>query len=275
MPRGLLGRHVPAVLAATLFLLPLLVMVSGSLRPAGLPPPQGVELLPADPTLESYRRLPELVPLWTWLVNSTIVVALAVPITVLVASWAAFGMRLLPRRWRRVAVVTTLAVLLIPVTAVWTTRFQVFEAADLVDTYGPLVAPAFAATTPFYVLVYLWSFTGVPDSQLQAGRLEGASSWQLWRKVAMPQARLATLAVAVLAFAVHWANFIDALLYIDSQSLYTLPLGLRLLQLLNPTDFPLLMAGAVIATVPPVAVFLLAQRLFLDDPLRRLRGGRT
>ena len=71
------------------------------------------------------------------------------------------------------------------------------------------------------------------------------------------------------------ANFIDALLYIDSQSLYTLPLGLRLLQPLNPTDFPLLMAGAVIATAPPVAVFLLAQRIFFDDPLRSLRGGRS
>jgi len=275
MPRGLLRRHLPAALVAAVFLLPLLVMASGSLRPVGLPPPQGVEVLPPGATFDSYRRLPELVPLWTWLANSTIVVALAVPITVLVASWAAFGMRLLSRRWRRAAVLVTLAVLLIPVTAVWTTRFEVFKAVGLVDTYGPLVAPAFAATTPFYVLVYLWSFTGVPDSQLEAGRLEGASSWQLWLRVAMPQARLATLAVAVLAFTVHWANFIDALLYIDSQSLYTLPLGLRLLQLLNPTDFPLLMAGAVIATVPPVAIFLLAQRHFLDDPLRSLRGGRT
>ena len=275
MPRGLVRRHLPAALVAAFFLLPLLVMVSGSLRPAGLPPPQGIEFVPHSPTLDSYRRLPELVPLWTWLRNSTVVVTLAVPITVLVASWAAFGMRLLPRQARRSAVLLTLAVLLVPVTAVWTTRFAVFESVGLVDTYGPLVAPAFAATTPFYVLVYLWSFTGLPDSQLEAGRLEGASSWQLWRRIAMPQAKLATVAVAVLAFTVHWANFIDALLYIDSQSLYTLPLGLRLLQLLNPTDFPLLMAGAVIATAPPVAVFLLAQRIFFDDPLRSLRGGRS
>lgn len=264
-----------AALVAGLFLLPLLVMVSGSLRPTGLPPASGVDLFPSDPTLEAYRRLPELVPLWEWLRNSTIVVAFAVPITVLVASWAAFGMRLLPRRARRVAVLVTLAVLLVPVTAVWTTRFQVFEALGLVDTFGALVAPAFAATTPFYVLIYLWSFTGIPDTQLEAGRLEGASAWRLWRAVAMPQARLATLAVAVLAFSVHWANFIDALLYIDSPSLYTLPLGLRLVQLLNPTDFPLLMAGAVIATLPPVAAFLFAQRIFLDDPLRSLRQGRT
>lgn len=275
MLRGLLHRHLPAALVAALFLLPLVLMVSGSLRPAGLPPPEGVELVPSAPTLDAYRRLPELVPLWTWLRNSTVVVALAVPLTVLVASWAGFGIRLLPTRFRRLAVLATLAVLLVPVTSVWTTRFELFRAVGAVDSYVPLVAPALAATTPFYVLVYVWSFTGMPDSQLEAGRLEGASAWRLWRGVAMPQAKLATLAVAVLAFTAHWANFIDALLYLDSQSLYTLPLGLRLLQLLNPTDWPLLMAGAVVATVPAVAVFLLAQRLFLDDPLRGLRGRRT
>jgi multiple sugar transport system permease protein len=96
----------------------------------------------------------------------------------------------------------------------------------------------------------------------------------MWWALAMPQAKPATLAVAVLAFTAHWANFIDPLLYLDSQSLYTLPIGLRTLQLLNPTDFPLLLAGAVIATLPPVLVFLLAQRRLLDDPLRRLREAR-
>ncbi len=275
MLRGLLHRHLPAVLAAALFLLPLLLMVSGSLRPVGLPPPTGLELVPPSPTLDSYRQLPQLVPLWTWVGNSAAVVAMAVPLTVLVASWAGFGIRLLPRRVRRLAVVASLAVLLVPVTAVWTTRFELFRLVGAIDTFVPLVAPALAATTPFYVLIYVWSFAGLPDTQLEAARLEGASPWRLWRSVAMPQVRPATLAVAVLAFTVHWANFIDALLYLDSQSRYTLPLGLRLLQLLNPTDWPLLMAGAVVATLPAVAVFLLAQRLFLDDPLRGLRGRRS
>lgn len=275
MVRHGLLRHVPAALVAAFFVLPLVFMLTGSLRPVGLAPPQGIELIPPSPTLDSYQRLPELVPLWTWVRNSFVVVALAVPLTILVASWAAFGIRLLPRRPRRIAIGLSALLLMVPVTAVWATRFEVFRTAGAVDTLVPLVAPALAATTPFFVLIYVWSFLGVPDSQLEAGRLEGASAWRLWRGVAMPQARTATLAVAVLAFAAHWSNFIDALLYIDSQALYTLPLGLRLLQLLNPTDWPLLMAGAVVATVPPVLVFLLAQRSLLDDPLRALRRPRS
>jgi multiple sugar transport system permease protein len=275
MSRSTALRHVPAAIAAVIFLLPLWFMISGSLRPVGLPPPAGIELLPASPTLDSYERLPRLIPLWVYLRNSALVTAVAVPLTVLVASWAGFGIRLLPRRGQRMAVIASLMVLMVPVTAVWATRFEVFRLAGIIDTYLPLIAPALAATTPFYVLIYAWSFGGVADSQIEAARLEGASPWRIWRSLAMPQVKTATLAVAVLAFAFHWGNFIDALLYLSSQQRFTLPLGMRFLQLLNPTDWPLLMAGAVIMTLPSVGVFLFAQRLFLDDPLRGLRGGRS
>ena len=270
-----LARHLPAALAAAVFLLPLWFMISGSLRPVGLPPPAGVELLPPAPTLEGYQRLTQLIPLLTYLRNSAIVAAVAVPLTVLVASLAGFGIRLLPPRGRRIAVAASLVILMVPVTAVWATRFEVFRLAGVIDTYIPLIAPALAATTPFYVLIYAWSFGGIRDTQLHAARLEGASNLRIWRSVAMPQAKTATLAVAVLAFAFHWANFIDALLYLSNQQLFTLPLGVRFLQLLNPTDWPLLMAGCVLMTLPAVAVFLFAQRLFLDDPLRGLRGARS
>jgi multiple sugar transport system permease protein len=164
-------RHLLPGAFALLFALPLLLMVTGSLRRAGLPPPTGIELLPAEPTLDSYRRLPQLLPVWTYLRNSTIVVAMAVPLTVLVASWAGFGMRLLPAPARRWAIGASLVVLMVPVTAVWATRFEVFRLLGAVDTFIPLVAPALMATTPFFALIYAWSFAGIPDSQLQAAKL--------------------------------------------------------------------------------------------------------
>lgn len=272
-----MGRHlVPAVVAAV-FVSPLWFMVVGSLRPTSLPPPRTLELVPTQPTLTAYARLPELMPLLTYLLNSAFVVAMAVPLTVLVASWTGFGLRLLAPRQRRVALLGLLVVLLVPVTAVWATRFEVFRLLGVVDTFVPLLAPAMLAVSPFLVLLYYWSFGGIPDTQLQAARLEGAGWPTTWRRVAMPQVRPATLAVAVLAFTFHWGNFIDPLLYLHSGDRYTYPLGLQFLRLLNPTDWPLLMAGCVIATLPAVAVFLLAHRVLLsDNPLASLRpGGRT
>ncbi|MFI7649178.1 carbohydrate ABC transporter permease [Micromonospora sp. NPDC049460] len=273
IPR-IIGRFVVPALFAALFAAPLWFMVVGSLRPAGLPPPRTLELLPPEPTVAAYARLPELIPLFRYLANSALVVALAVPLTVAVASLTGFGLRLLAPTARRRVVLGLLAVLLVPATAVWATRFELFRLAGVVDTYVPLLAPAVLAGSPFLVLLYAWSFGGVPETQLQAARLEGAGWLTVWRRVAIPQVRPATLAVAVLAFTFHWSNFIDPLLYLHSGDRYTYPLGLQFLRLLNPTDWPLLMAGCVVATVPCVLVFLLAQRILLhDDPLAALRSG--
>jgi multiple sugar transport system permease protein len=273
LPR-LIGRFVVPALFAALFAAPLWFMAVGSLRPVGLPPPRTLEIFPPDPTVAAYTRLPELMPLFRYLANSALVVALAVPLTVVVASLTGFGLRLLASTARRRVTIGLLVVLLVPVTAVWATRFELFRLAGVVDTYIPLLAPALLAGSPFLVLLYAWSFGGVPDTQLEAARLEGARWLAIWRRVALPQVRPATLAVAVLAFTFHWANFIDPLLYLHSGDRYTYALGLQFLRLLNPTDWPLLMAGCVIATAPCVLVFLLAQRILLNDnPLVALRSG--
>lgn len=275
MVRALSGRHLLPALAALVLVSPLVFMLLGSLRPAGEPPPLGVDLLPAEPTLDSYRRLPLLVPIGSYLLASALVVAVAVPLTILVASWAGYGIRVLPTRRRRAAVLVVVALLLVPVTAVWATRFEVFRLAGISDSYVPLVAPALAATSPFLVLVYAWAFGRVSDGQLEAARLEGASPWRVWARVAMPQVRPASLAVAVLAFGWHWGNVIDPLLYVDDPGRYPMSLGLDFLRVLGPTDWSLLMAGAVVLTLPAVLVLLVAQRVLLsDDPLATLRALR-
>lgn len=268
-------RAVPSLplgVAAILLASPVVLMVLGSLRGRGLPPPQGVEIVPSAPTLGSYRALFDVLPVGTYAQNSLIVAAIAVPVTVLVASLAGFGIRLLPRRQTRIVVGLTLIAMLVPVTAVWATRFELFRIAGVIDTFVPLVAPALLATNPFLVLIYAWAFHRLPDEQLEAAALDGAGALRQWWSVAMPQVRAATLAVVVLAFTFHWANFIDPLLYLNSQANFTAPIGLRLLQQLNPTDWPLLMAGSVLVTLPVIVVFGIGQRHFLHDPVHDLEA---
>ncbi len=79
--------------------------------------------------------------------------------------------------------------------------------------------------------------------------------------------------LTALSFILTWSNFLDPLVYVYDRDLFTLPLALRSLSVLDPTNFPVFLAGAVVATVPPVVVFMLAQRWFLhsDDPTGRLR----
>jgi multiple sugar transport system permease protein len=267
--RGLPGRggwrHLPALLIAVAFLLPLFFMVSGSLRKAGLPPPRSPELIPSPLAWGNYERAFELVDIPRYMLNSLIVVAFAVPLTVLTASWAGFAMTRLTRRWAGALIAVSLIALMIPLTALLVTRFAIFKQLGVLDTFVPLIAPAIMGTSPFYVLLYYWSFKRIPGELFEAARLEGSGPLATWWRVAMPLVRPVTVAVAVLAFVFTWSNFLDPLIYLFDQEKFTVPLGLRALSTLDRTNFPLLLAGSVAATLPVIVAFLYVQRYFLQE----------
>src|ERR671919_3161722 len=262
-----------AAVVSILFLLPLVAMLSGSLRPQGLPPPRGVELIPADPSLGAYRTAFSIVPLARSVLNSLVVAAISVPIAVLSASWGGFALAQLDRRARRRALVFLLLVLMVPVSAVWLTRFAMFKAAGLTDSYAPLVAPAVMGGSPLFVLLYWLAFRRIPGDIVSAARLEGAGPWRVWRAVAMPLVRSTTIAVALLSFALSWANFIDALLYLSTEELYTAPLVLRSLEQLGPTNWPVILSGAAIVTLPVAVAFAAALRLVVPRKGAGWLGG--
>jgi multiple sugar transport system permease protein len=258
-------RTLGALAVLVVFATPLVFPLTGSLRPPGLPPPRTPELVPDPLTFGNYGRAVDLVDLGRATVNSLLVAALVVPLSVLVASWAGYALSQLPRRPARLLLGASLAALMVPLTALLVPRFAMFATLRVTDTYLPLIAPALLAGTPFHVLVYYVAFRRLPADVYDACRLESASPWQVWRRIAMPLVRPVTAAVAALSFVLTWSNFLDPLVYLYSRELFTVPLALRSLATLDPTNYPLLLAGAVLATAPAVAAFLLAQRWFLAE----------
>ncbi len=260
------ARSLAAAAVALLFLLPLAFMLLGSLRTPGLPPPLGPgELLPDRLEFGNYERAFELVDLGRATLNSLVVAAIAVPLGVLVASWAGFAISRLPARSANVLVGCSLVALMVPTTTLLVPRFTLFRELGLIDTYVPLVAPALLGMSPLYVLVYWLSFARLPVELFDAARLEGITPFSAWRRIAMPLVRPATAAVAVLAFITSWSSFFEPLVYLFDADLYTLPLRLKQLAQLDRSDYPLLLAGAVVATVPVLLAFAAAQRFFLGE----------
>jgi len=240
-------------------------MLSGSLREPGTAPPRSPELVPRPVSVTSYDRAFELVDLARYALNSLLVALLTVPAAVLVASWAGFAILLLAGRARAVLVGVSFVALMVPVTALLVPRFALFRWLGVTDTWVPLVAPALIGLSPFYVLLFYWSFRRLPSEMFEAAWLEGATPFGAWRRFAMPLVRPVTVAVALLAFIASWGNFLDPLVYLFNPDLYTLPLGLRSLSVLDRSDYPVLLAGAVVATAPVVAAFAIAQRYFLHE----------
>lgn len=266
MGRAAIGLR---VLVIVVFLAPLVVVLAGSLRRVGLPPPAGVELLPAEPGLTAYRALGELTPLGRLLRNSLIVVVIAVPVATVIASWAGFALAQLSGRMRKLLVAGTFALLLVPLPMLWVPRFFLFLELGVLDSLVPLIAPALAATTPFTVLLAYRAFCRVPTEQWEAARLEGASALTTWWRVGLPQVTATTTAIAAVAFVFHWGNYLDALLYAQSEASRTLPLGLGELASLDAAEQPVLFAGAAVLAVPAVLALLAVQRPLLSGPAGR------
>jgi len=251
------------------FAAPIVLLVSGSLRQPGLAPPPTPELVPDPLTPGNYERALTLGGLTRATVNSAIVSGLAIPLSVLVASLAGFAMTQASARVARAVIAASFVALMVPATGLLVPRFVLFRTLGLTDTLVPLVAPALLGTSPLYVLVFYVAFRQLPAELFDASRLEGASPWRTWRRVAMPLVRPVTFAIAALAFVFTWSNFLDPLIYVYNRDLFTVPQALRYLSTVDLSDYPLFLAGAVIATLPVLFVFAVAQRGFLQ----RYRGS--
>lgn len=250
---------------ALAMVMPLVWMIATSLRERGSVPPRRLEWIPDPVIWSNYRDVFAALPFATMAANSVIVTSIAVPLSVLCASWGGFALAQLMPRTRRWLVAVALIAALIPTTATWVTRFVLFSHLGLIDTWWPLILPALMGTSPLFVLVYLWSFMGIPRDIFEAARLDGTSAFRTWATIAFPLVRPTTIAIAMLTFTMHWNNFTDPLIYIQSLERQTLPFALSALHQLAPTDWPLLMAAAVMLTVPAVVVFLIGQRAFIHN----------
>ncbi|MGH2544281.1 MAG: carbohydrate ABC transporter permease [Ardenticatenaceae bacterium] len=258
----LITRLLPRLTAAALFLLPLVWMLFAALHPPGVPLPQRLQLLPQSPTLRNFVRVWDIAPLFRYSLNSVLIVTLAVPLTILTSSWAGFAIAQLPRAGQRRWVLLSLAILMVPGIALWMPRFLVYEQLNWLDSPLALIAPAWMGTSPFYVLMYYRAFRRIPQAIYDAARLDGAGILASWARVTMPMAWPTTVGVALLSFLFYWGDFISPLLYLRSEDHYTLPVALQLLQQLNRADWSLVMAAATIATLIPIAIFLLAQAYY-------------
>jgi multiple sugar transport system permease protein len=131
-------------------------------------------------------------------------------------------------------------------------------------------------TKALLVLMYYWSFRRVSPELFESAWLDGAGAWTSWRRIALPLAAPTTLAVAVLAFSHYWSDFVDPLLFLKSAPRFTIAVGLRMLQQLDVTNWPLLLAAVVVMIAPVILLYLALQVLLREDAdfvRRTLRFG--
>ena len=150
--------------------------------------------------------------------------------------------------------------MLIPAQLLLVPRFLLYDQLGWINTYKPLIVPAWLGGGAFNVFLFRQFFRTISPELRDAARLDGATSWQTYWTIMLPVARSATMTALMRSFVFHWPNFIDPLIYLSDFHTYPISLGLRMYQSMAGTWANLLMAASVIALIPPVLVFILCER---------------
>ena len=203
------------------------------------------------------------VPFARYFLNSTFIVVTVVLGSILSASFIAFGFARLTFTGRKIWFALLMSTLMIPNTVLMIPQFIMWTRLGAFNTYYPLIVPAFFGHA-FNIFLVQQFYKGIPRDYDEAALVDGANYLIIWLKVIVPMSKPALCSVGVFAFMSVWNDFMGPLLYLDKVELRTVALGLQAFIRQYGTQWNLLMAAAMLAVIPMIIVFFLAQRYFIE-----------
>lgn len=225
-----------------------------------LDPPQWI---PRPWTLTNFRAALDAAPFWTFAKNTFIICAFSVLGEVLSCSMAAFAFARLRFPGRDLLFIVLLSTMMLPGVIKLIPTFIIFHKLDWVNTFRPLIVPHFLAT-PVYVFLLRQFFATIPLEMDDAARVDGASFYHIYWHIILPLSRPALAVVAIFTFMSEYENFLGPLIYINSTDKFTLALGLNLFRGIFTTDYGPLLAVSFLMMLPPILLFAVAQRYFIQ-----------
>ena len=246
-----------------LFLAPLYWMLISALKTnrelATFPP----GLIPHSWVFGNFIDAINFIPFALYAFNSFII-TLGVTIgSVLSNTLVAYGFSRIRWPGREPLFYVCMATLFLPFPVLIVGLFDIFAGLGWVDTYLPIIVPAFFAN-PFYIFLMRQFMLTIPRELSDAARVDGANELQVFWRVILPLTRPAVVVVAIFAAVAAWNEFLLPLLYLQSEEKYTLAIGLAFFRSTHDVAFNLLMAASTLVVLPVVIVFVLAQRFFVE-----------
>ena len=251
------------ILIAAAFVLPILWAVSTSLRSPANSFNNPPEWIPLAPIWSNYAAVFEQVPLATFFLNSVIVTGLIVVLQIITSTMSGYAFALVRFKGKHSIFAMVLATLMVPAQTTIIPIFIMIRYMGLADNLGSLVIPAIGGA--FGTFLMRQYFLQMPAELAEAGRVDGASHFQIFARLYVPIALPPMATLAVLNFSAYWNEFFRPLVFLQSTNTFTLPVGLVSLQgSFGTGSVSIVLAGVVIALIPSIAIFLLAQRYFVE-----------
>ena len=267
-PGRAIVRYTLLAILALIFISPLLFMLVTSFKTrieaAGIPP----TWIPHPFTTQAYTSIlgASSTPVLRWFVNSIIAAAANAALVVVTAAMAAYPLARWEFRGKKIVFGAIIATLFVPPVILIIPNYLIVGQLKWLDTLIAVIVPT--AASAFGVFFLRQFFLQLPKELEEAAVLDGANKWQTFIKVIIPLSKPALVTLALLSFLTNWNDFLWPVYVLFSPEAQTLPAGLSTLQSANSVRYDLLMAGAVIASVPVLAMYVFAQRFIIEGVSR-------
>lgn len=246
------------------FIGPLLWLLSTMLKTQGQTYAFPPEFIPDPFTLSAFSRLFETMPLMSrWIINSFIIAGTIGIGTMLSSSLIAFGFSRTKAKSRGFLFVIVLATLMIPAQITLIPLYILYRSIGWYNTWLPLIVPAILAN-PYFIFLYRQFFLTIPMELDEATYIDGGSSWTIYRKVILPLSGPILATGFIFAFVFSWVDFFSPLIFIQSEELQVISVGLQMILGQESRDLPMLAAGSFIALLPIGIIYFFAQRYFVE-----------
>ncbi|WP_339351197.1 carbohydrate ABC transporter permease [Bifidobacterium indicum] len=243
-------------------LLPFFWMITSSLKSNNEIYSIPIKWFPSTWHWENYIHIWTQADMSTWLLNTIFFSVVVTLLQVFTGSFAAYGFSKIRFRGRNALFLIYIATMAVPWQAYMIPQFKMLSSLGLSDTRWSIVLlQAFGA---FGVFMMKQFYDSIPEELSEAARLDGLSEFGIYRRIILPLSGSSIAALAIITFTNTWNDYMGPLIYLRSQNLYTIQLGLKLFISQYSADFAMIMTGSVLSVLPILVVFLIGQNQFIE-----------
>ncbi len=249
-------------LGSLLVLFPLVWMLSTALKSDA----EGMvnsSLIPRDWAFDNFAKAWNSAPFMVYLRNTVMLTILGMTGTVVSNSLIAYGFSKLRFKGRDIIFLCVLGTMMIPGMVTMVPTYVMFSKFGWVGTFLPLFVPSFFGSA-YYTFLLRQSFLGIPMTYNEAAKLEGAGELQIFTRIILPLCKPILTTICVFEFNAKWNDYFGPMLYLSSESQYTLQLGLRTFRGTAGVEWQKFMAASLIVMLPTMLVYAFLQKYILE-----------
>ncbi|MCX7796495.1 MAG: carbohydrate ABC transporter permease [bacterium] len=267
-----IGRLV-LVLISIVFLVPIFWMFTTSIKDMSEVMTYPPIWWPNPPKWHNYIEAVNYIPFGRYTLNTIIITIGNIAGVLFSAPLVAYSISRIRWRGRNILFMLILSTVLIPFPVIMIPVFIVFARLGWINTFRPLIIPAFFGGGAFNIFLLRQFFMTIPEELSDAARIDGASEFGIYSRIMLPLIKPILIVISLFTFLGAWNDFMGPLIYLQDEAKYTLSLGLQMYRSTNYVEWPLLMAAATIVVIPTIIAFYFTQNTIVESvTLTGLKG---